>query len=155
MKNNKKAQEEMVGFAFIIIIVAVILLIFISLVINQPEEEQNSYEVDSFIQALMQSTTTCEDRLEFLTVQKLIGRCNTNSQCLDGRRSCDVLNETLNDILGEIWQIKDRPVEGYEFKVTSGEKVMIAIDEGNKTNSYKGAVQLLPEELGVYFKAYY
>jgi hypothetical protein len=155
IKNNKKAQEEMVGFAFIIIIVAVILLIFISLSLNKPREEPNSYEVESFLQALMQSTTSCEDRLEFLTVQKLVSRCNTDSQCIDGRDTCDVLNETVEKTLSEVWQIKDRPVQGYEFEIISGQKNITRLFEGNKSNTYKGAIQLLPNELKILFKAYY
>jgi len=153
--NNKKAQEEMVGFAFIIIIVAIILLVFVSLAMNKPQEEPESYEVESFIQALLQSTTDCEDRFEFLSVQKLVSRCNTNSPCIDGRNTCDVLNDTLSDTFSSIWQIKDRPVKGYNFLINSGNQTMFKISEGNQSNTYKGTVQLLPNEIGISFKVYY
>ena len=152
---NKKAQEEMVGFAFIIIIVAVILIIFVSLAMNKPEEQPESYEVDSFIQALLQSTTDCEDRFEHLTVQRLISRCSDNSVCIDGRSTCDVLEEDLSEIFGKIWQIEDRPVEGYVFNITSQGDEIFSIVDGNKTNSFKGSIQILPDELNILFNVYY
>ncbi len=145
----------MVGFAFIIIIVAVILLVFVSLALNKPQEEPESYEVDSFIQALLQSTTDCESTLEYLSVQQLISKCNTKGQCIDGRSACGALNETLNETFSQVWPIKDRPAEGYLFNLTSSGKEIISISKGNKTNSFKGSIQLLPGELSLSFSVYY
>ncbi len=49
-KIQKKAQEELVGFALIIIIVAVILLFLIVFSLRSNEKEAvESYEVNSFI----------------------------------------------------------------------------------------------------------
>jgi len=60
MKYNKKAQEEMVGFALIIIVVAVILLVFLSIGLRKDgREDVESYEVASFIQSLLQYHTSC------------------------------------------------------------------------------------------------
>ena len=152
---DKKAQEEMVGFAFIIIIVSVILIIFLSLTFSKPKTEIESYEVESFVQALLQQTTDCEDYLEHLSVQKLIFRCKGNAICLDGESTCDVLNNTLQELIGKIWQIENRPVKGYVFKIISEQKEFLVISKGNQTSSYKGAVQRLPEKIDISFKAYY
>lgn len=145
----------MVGFAFIIIIVAVILIIFVSLALNKPEEQPENYEVDSFIQALLQSTTDCEDRFEHLTVQRLITKCNTNDVCINGRSTCDVLEEDASEIFGKVWQIENRPVKGYVFNITSGTNEVFSIVEGNKTSNFKGSIQILPSELRISFSVYY
>lgn len=153
--HNKMAQEEMVGFALIMIIVSVILIIFISLTITKPQEEVESYEVESFIQAMLQYTTDCEDNLEHLSVQRLILRCKRGDICLDERNTCDVLDETLNGLIKGSWQIENRPVKGYDFKVISDQETIIAISEGNKTNNFKGSVQILPNDIDISFRVYY
>ncbi len=81
MLSERKAQEEMVGFALIMIIVAVIVLIFLSLSLrNQEEEIVENYEVDSFIQSFLMYTSDCADGYEprYRTIEKLIIDCNKN-----------------------------------------------------------------------------
>lgn len=152
---KKRAQEEMVGFAVIMIIVAIIILIFVSLSLTKPKTEAiESYEVESFLQALLQYTTDCEYNYEYLSVQKLISRCQTNSKCLDERETCGVLNATIKDILNKAWKIENRPPAGYIFTITSGEEEMISISKGNQTGNYKGAVQRYKES-DIYFRVYY
>ena len=151
----KKGQEEMVGFALIIIIVAVIILIFISLTLTKPKaEEIESYEVESFIQALLQYTTDCEYNYEYLSVEKLISRCKTSNKCLDERDTCSVLNEIIDNILNQAWKIENRPPEGYNFTIMSGEDAIISLSKGNQTGNYKGAVQFY-KETDIYFRVYY
>jgi len=154
LKHNKRAQEEMVGFALIIIIVAIIIIVFVSLTITKPRQEVESYEVESFIQALLQHTSTCESNLEFLDIQGLISKCKSGFKCLDERDSCEVLNETLKDMVSKSWQIKDRPAKGYELKIVSDQKELIAISDGNKTADYKGSIQRL-SGFDMSFKVYY
>lgn len=151
----KRAQEEMVGFGLIIIIVSIIILVFVALTLTRPQaEEVESYEIESFLQALLQHTTDCEDYLEHLSIQKLILRCKNRGRCLDERDTCEVLNETLEEIVEGVWRVKEEG--GYELLITSGEKEMLRLSEGNKTNNYKGALQILPgEDLEVSFKAYF
>jgi hypothetical protein len=156
MKWGKKAQEEMVGFAIIIIVVAIIILIFVSLTITKPQKEGvESYEVDSYLQALLQSSTTCADNMKYLSVQDLIFKCKSGDKCVDGRDTCQVLEEEARQITSEAWQIVDRPVKAYELKILSANESIITIAEGNKTNNYKAAYQLLPKETEIQFKAYY
>jgi len=155
MKMIKKAQEEMVGFALIIIIVAVILLIFLGFTLLKPQKENiESYEVESFLDSMMQYTTDCSDNLERLDIQGLITKCNRNQKCLDERESCDVLNETISNILKETWKIENSPVLGYELNISS-EKEILFISKGNKTSNYKGAINMLPNEIKIFFRAYY
>ena len=156
IKRNRRAQEEMVGFALIIIIVAVIILVFVVLTLTKPRaEEIESYEVESFLQALLQHTTDCEDNLEHLSVQKLVFRCNTGGRCLDERDSCVVLNETLSDMIDKAWRVKQG--EGYLLEIISGEEIILSLSKGNITSSYKVADQLFSragESMQISFKAY-
>lgn len=154
---SKRAQEEMVGFALIIIIVAVIILIVISFTLTKPREEIGSYEIESFLQSLLQHTSDCEYNYEFLSIQKLISKCETNTKCLDERNTCDVLNEIVKDILDKAWKIENRPPQGYNFTIISGTEEMISLSKGNQTGNYKGAIQSYKglEGLDVYFRVYY
>ncbi len=156
MKQIKKAQEEMVGFALIIIVVAVILLIFVGFSLKTPKKEAvESYEVESFIQSSLQYTTDCRDTLRVFSVQKLISSCRNNEICLDGRNTCEVLNSTLKGIVKESWKISNNSaVKGYEFKIISDEKEMLKFEEGNITSNSKGSVQYFPNT-EIFFKAYY
>lgn len=155
LKLSKKAQEEMVGFAFIIIIVSVILLIFLSLTISKPKTEIESYKIESFVQSFLQYTSSCEDNLEYLSMQKVIFRCQSKGFCLDERSACEVLNETVKEIIGEIWKIENRPVEGYDFEILSEGEEMLKLTKGNRTNNYKGSFQGLPKDIDITFRVYY
>ena len=138
---NKKAQEEMIGFGLIIVVVAVILLIFLGFALRKPPVKVESYEVESFIQASLQYTTDCRNNLEYRSIQDLIFDCYNKEKCLDERESCDVLKSNLKKIAEESWKIKDRPIKGYELKITSKNQELLSIKQGNFTGNYKGGVQ--------------
>lgn len=94
MKIRKKAQEEMVGFAIILIIVAVIILIVLGFMINSPSEseEVESYEVNSFLDSMLEYTTDCKDRYGIpIDLGSLIKKCKDNKRCPNELDSCDVL----------------------------------------------------------------
>lgn len=165
MKKNilrrKQGQEEMVGFALIMIIVAVILLIFLSFSLRKTEKEiVESYEVESFIQAFLQYTTDCRDNLEYLSIQKLIFDCYDKKICIDEKKTCEVLNSTLKEIMKESWKVEgDRPVKGYELKIIVDEsEEMLIIKEGNITQNSKGATEPFSrsgKDYEIFFNAYY
>ncbi len=152
---SKRAQEEMVGFALIIIIVAIILLIFLSFTITRPVERVQSYEVESFLQSVMSYTTDCRDNAGILPVNDLILRCESNIRCIDERYACDVLKETLENIMSESWKIGNTPVIGYNLSITSDNEIVMVIDEGNKTNNYKTSSSTLPRDTNVVLNVYY
>jgi hypothetical protein len=146
---NKSGQEEFVGFGLIIIIVAVILLIFIGFAMKKNSSSNiiESYEIESFIQSMLQYTTDCEDNVELLSVQKLIFSCRKNAKCLDGRETCEVLNDTLEDIATVSWGVgEDYLAKGYELIIVYGGDEMINIQKGNSTNNYKGSKQSFSKE---------
>lgn len=157
-KIYKKGQEEMVGFALIIIIVAVVILILISFSLKKSQKELvESYEVESFIQALSQYTTDCGNYLEpsGVSIQKLIIDCYDGEICLDGRDSCEVLKMRLEGIVESSW--KNTPAIGYSLNITaeSGEKIF-ELTSGNQTKNSKGSAQdILKSEIHILFIAYY
>jgi len=158
---NKKAQEEIVGFAFIVIIIAVIFLIFVGFSIRKPSvEPKESYQVDSFLQAALQYTTSCALGYEpnYLEIRKLISACNDREICLNGEDSCVVLRITLAEILEKSWPVgEESHIKGISLNITSisgGGKIM-EIKDGNLTNNYRGAIQSLPEGIDVILNIHY
>jgi hypothetical protein len=159
MIKTKKAQEEMVGFAVIIILVSIIILGILFFVLRAGTKQAiESYEVESFIQASLQYTTTCSDSFGNLTIRKLAFQCIDEIKCIDGRQSCDVLNETVKGLLDASWPIESSPIKGYEFLMQSSLKNVLEIKKGNVTNNYKGSLQdftTSQQQLKVSLKVYY
>lgn len=165
----KKAQEEMVGFALIIIIVAVIILILLGISLNKPEVSSGveSYEVDSFIQALLQHTTTCSTDYgySYNDFASLIAECDREQFCWNETSSefdiytCEVLNSTAKNIIGTAWKIgQDRPIKGYDFNITQNNLEVLSFKAGNLTESYKGNIHVFSKQGSSYnveFRAYY
>ena len=142
---NKRGQEEMIGFGLIIIIVAVILLVFLAVSLNKSKKEVlGTNEVNSFIQSFLSYTTSCAEYQDnYYSIQQLIIECNNyESDCLDGRKTCDVLNSTLKGIVDESWSVgENTPIIGYELSITSEQAELISCIKGNITNNYKGSMQ--------------
>ena len=160
IKRIKKAQEEMVGFALIVIIVAVILIVFLLFSLRSSQQEAvESYEVESFINALLQYTSDCAETYEpnYVKVQKLIFNCRDNEVCLDGRDACDALEFTLNGIIEESWPVGEGwPVLGYVLNITSDNDKMIELEKGEITNNYEGSAEYFTSEgVEIFFTAYY
>ncbi len=138
---RKKGQEEMVGFILIIVIVAVILLVFLGFALrNSKDVEIKSYEVQGFLQSVLQYTSDCGDGLGFLSIQDLIFSCDRREECSDGIRSaCEVLNSTLREIAEESWAVREGSyTKGYELRIIP-EDMGIFLKEGNITKNYRGA----------------
>lgn len=141
-KRKKRAQEEMIGFGLIIVIVAVVILVLFSFMLRKPSTSaQNDFKAESFMQAMLQYTTSCENNLGKVNIQNLVFDCSENQVCLDSRTSCEVLNETLHGILSSSWPLENRLEKGYSFGIKSEIGNLISIEDGNKTESYKTSLQ--------------
>ena len=153
-----KAQEEMVGFALIIIIVAVILLVFLGFSLMKKNQEPiQSYEVESFVRASLQYTTSCGDlRKGYVSVEDLIYGCYENKKCLDENNSCDVLGTTLTGLFKEAWKTgTQRPVKGYLVNISVKGQGIFSLKEGNTTSNSRGDTELLSRDGEVVFDVYY
>jgi len=140
---NKKAQDEMVGFAVIVIIIGVIILIAVGFLVNTREETAvEDYEIESFIESSLQYTTDCQNSLGFISMKELIIECWNKDLCIGGNSSCDVLNKTLGKMIKKSWTVgQQSPVKGYEFTVRADNASVIGFSEGNKTANYKSGMQ--------------
>lgn len=145
IKRNKKAQEEMIGFALIIVIMAVVILVLFSLSSRHKQEFVESYEVDNFIQAMLQYTTNCSISYDsnILDVRKLVKSCNSKEICLNGKSSCEVLNKTLIGMMDESWNVgSEWQYKGYIFEInSSNNEQLFYYSKGNQTNNFKGSNQ--------------
>ena len=158
---NKQGQEEIVGFAMIIIIVAVILLIVLSFLLSMGSNKEavQNYEIESFISASLQYTSECEDQIEYLSLQKLISACEERRNCLDGKDSCEFLNETIIKIMEKGWNVGDQSsIKGYVLRIVVDEQEKLLFKEGNETNNYRGGWQDFAKsgrDYQVYLNVYY
>lgn len=142
--SNKKAQEEMVGFAMIVVIVAVIILVFLSLMfMGNNERELESYEINSFLDAMLEYTTECEDNYgSEISMRDLIKKCKNNENCANNADSCQVLNDTIDEMLEASWQTgEDRPVKGYTINITSDSESIYSKKQGNTTMDIRTGFQ--------------
>lgn len=159
--SNKKGQEEIVGFVLIVIMVAVLIVIFIGFSLRSSQKEEvGNYEIESFLRATLQYTTSCKDRGSYLTIQDLIEGCINREKCLNNDRdNCLVLNEEVNKLLLAGWKIENRPIGGYQFYITSdGVNVIPEIKEGNTTKNYRGGFEEFSKGglvVDVIFRVYY
>jgi len=143
IRKFRKGQEEIVGFVVIVAIVSVALLILLGFWLRSSNEEAlESYEVENFIQSALQYTTDCEDYMEFLSVQELIIACEEERICLNDRDSCELLEDTLTNLIEKGWIINEQSViKGYQFKIMVEEQEKLFLQEGNETGNYKGSFQ--------------
>ena len=156
---GKNAQEEMVGFALIIIMVGVILLVFLTISMKNTNDIEESYEIDGFLQAMLEYTTNCSmsTNVNYISIDRLILECAELSTCRNGISSCDVLNQTLNELIPTAWPIEgNSQFKAYQLIVLAGiqQEPMINISAGTITNSSKGASQPL-NNAQVFLTIYY
>lgn len=141
---NKKAQEEMVGFAIILIIVAVVIVVLLGFMLRKPRNSEAipSYEIGAFINSFLKYTTSCENSLGMQNMQELIVSCQREINCLDGRESCSVLNSTINELINASWIIDEKAnIKGYRFNIKSNGEDLVLIQKGNQTRAFKTSVQ--------------
>jgi hypothetical protein len=146
-KKRKRAQQEMVGFGLILIILAVVFMVFLSFSLRSSNNQNlESYEAASFLSSMLEQTTTCAVyyKTDYAPVQELIGKCANNFKCFDGNHSCDVLNQTLTEMLKISWKVgEEYPNKGYSLNITDQGNELLSLKKGNLTRNYKGTTQEL------------
>jgi hypothetical protein len=147
---STKAQDEMVGFALILIIVAIVFIVFISVYMRKTTEREEDYQANSFVQAALQYTTTCQEAsMENLTIQRLIFKCQDKEPCAYREMDpCKILNDTLKEMIKESWNVgPNNPTKGYKLIINVSddggrtEKRFLNITEGVVTKNLRGAEQ--------------
>ena len=160
---NRKAQEEMAGFAIILVIVAVIMLVFLKYSLKNSEKDAlENYEVDNFLQSVIQQTTRCEINGEYIDIQDLIFECEIDSWCDNDHQSCELLEITLRSMITKSWRVgKDELYSGYNMSLyVNGDLGKLGtIASGDTTENSYGSYQIFPpktgDEIMIQFKVFY
>jgi hypothetical protein len=147
---NKKSQEEMVGFILIIVLVIVGILFILFIVLRQPSQGLESREIESFLHASMLYTTDCQrDVSSYYDLKGLIQECNNNENCYnETRNTCDVLNETFSNLIESAFTIgEDSPYKGYILNVL-GTETLLELEKGNSNVDSFGYSITIPPSRG-------
>ena len=147
---NRRAQEEIVGFVLIVVIVAVIFVIFLGISLNEKQDfKKESKDIRRFIESTMDITTGCalNNEINYINVRTLLQECYRGKNCLDGKNTCNVLNETLQGALDASWNVaEDSAIKGYIFNAdysanvsSSSVENIIKIERGKCMDERQGA----------------
>ena len=152
---RKRGQAEIVGFVLIIVIVAVVFLIFLGISLRKGVSDvTESRDVYQFLESSMEYTTSCVTSFypDYRQLGEMFKECWSERSCLDGRYSCDVLNETLFQIIENSWRIgEENPNKGYDFisvykasPQSTEEEEFVSLSSGECSGNYKGSGYLIP-----------
>ena len=156
IKKLKKAQHEIVGFVLIIVIVAVVGLIFLSFSVGKGSETKTSRGLSDFIQSSMYYTTDCKLDISYENLQDLIKECvrNSGKRCLNDERVCDVLNETLSELVRGSLDVNDNGLnKAFKLDIYYKDRIVdevLSFEEGlfKNCSSIIGAKQPIPLDTG-------
>jgi hypothetical protein len=148
MNKYNKGQEEIVGFVLIVVLVAVILLILLAINLRNknPIIPEKSEEIYSFLESTLQYTSSCATAYEpaYSTINELMRNCYDGRNCISGKKSCDILNETLIGILDSSWKVgPESSVKGYVMNITrrtnKTSEEFLYIKKGSCSTEIRGA----------------
>lgn len=147
---RRKGQEEMVGFVLIIILVSVIFLVFLSIILRRPEVKTDSVKIEAFLNSMVEYTTECVSGAEPIDVKELIKACYNGRVC-DRQDSCEILNETLLDMLEAVFPVgENRVFKAYKLEIYYEEgqeefkDVIFLSEKGNLTSNMIAAQIFYP-----------
>jgi len=140
--SGKKAQEEIVGFVLIIVLVAVIAVIFLGISLRQPStaNAQQSTEISSFLNSISSYTSDCEEYKDnYKSVKQLIAGCYEGRICIDSRAECEVLHNTLNNLVSSTYTVANGSrIWYYSLKLEDDtEQKLIADISASQSGEYK------------------
>lgn len=112
---NKKAQNEIVGFAVIIIMVAVVGVIFLSLSIGRGEVvRKTSAEISDFLQSSIHVTSSCATDYapNYKDLQDLIKACYRGQNCISDdfgefETTCEVLEKEYSELVKNSFKVSE------------------------------------------------
>ena len=155
---ERKGQEEIVGFVLIVVLLVIVAVIFLGIKLRNSEPTQRESEIISqFLESTMEQTTSCKtsETGNFLAIDSLIRECHSsNSLCVSGLTSCDIVKTTFEDMLNATWQVgPNYPYKGYSISGvynqnssgTSQRENIFNATNGNCGNSIIGSSYWIPE----------
>ena len=115
---NKRAQEEIVGFVIIVLLVSVVALVFFGISLRKTVPIESSVKMENFMEGALGLTTECSIKAvpNYLDLGDLVKECRKMSNCYDGRKTCEVLNKTVTELLESTFPINGQaPTTYYSF----------------------------------------
>lgn len=135
MKQNRKSQEEMVGFVMIVVLIIVIGVIFLFISMRNTSESYDNSKINSFLESLLIYTTDCQkNNISYESMTDLIDSCRLGDYCLDGTPSCDKLNETLKNIINAGFKNS-----GYELTIKANNESVFSLNNRKSAGNMQGA----------------
>lgn len=157
MSERKRGQEEIVGFVLIIVIIAIALLVFlgISLRNGKNTSQDNSVEINQFLESSFQYTTNCTVHFQgnYGSLKDVLKECNSGTSCLNGELACEVFKEDMENILDQGWAVSsDSRFKGYNFTAVyatnQSSKSLVSLVKGNCSRNLQGSTYLVPASPG-------
>jgi len=114
--NDKRSQQEIVGFALIIIIVVIVGVIFLGIYLRKDKPiVTDDAEINNFIMSSLRYTTDCykDYDTDFKSLGDLVKYCydGTKVTCMNSQTGCQAVNSTYSWMLKKLWPTgKDRPI---------------------------------------------
>jgi hypothetical protein len=151
MEYKRKGQEEIVGFVLIVVLIVIVGVIFLGISLRKEKPVLRESEIIyQFLESSMEQTTDCKttEKATFIGLDSLIRDCHeTNTECTNGKRACELSQEIFREILNNTWQVgEDYPYKGYLLEAvyfvnnTNQNQVtpVINLSQGNCQDSYVG-----------------
>ena len=123
LQQNKKAQEEMVGFIMIMVLVAIIFVVFLGFSLKSGSiDKADNEEISQFLDSVMEYTTSCSLSAGYspLKLETLIKECAQDSgkTCETGENVCSLAKQVLIEAIEASWQFSpESPETGYQMNV--------------------------------------
>lgn len=153
----KKGQEEIVGFIMIIVLVSIIFLIFLGIGLrDKGPVRAESLEAYQYLESLSEFTSDCAIRFvpDYSRIGELFSDCLDGNKCIDGRDSCEALNETVKSILDSSLLVNNEAsMKGYilnadyvkgNSSLGSESSNIISLSKGNCSSDIRGAEYIMP-----------
>ena len=163
-KQNKKAQEEVMGFVIIVLIVMIIGLVFFAFALRRTTEtvEEQDAELDDLLQAMSYYTTDCKINSQYLNIKELVRKCyvSETARCENSENVCISLNNTIEDMLQEFLgqNLANQQIHSYSLNISNSKQITY-IEQGNLEGNYIGSSTPIPtltgEDVIIYLRFYY
>ncbi|MFC1685968.1 hypothetical protein ACFLZZ_03020 [Nanoarchaeota archaeon] len=133
--NNKKGQEEIMGFMLIVLLIVIIGFIFVFFLRPQ-EVDAGDSQVENLLYAI--TATTYDGQ----TISSRIGNCEKGIGCIE-------LGEGLSDIMDAAFAgsgtVIGQNLRGYSLNMSGG--VIYFVSEGNITGQRRGSGTVVSDTL--------
>jgi hypothetical protein len=144
---NKKAQEEIIGFMVIVVMVIVIGLLFMFFLKPKASAAQESQQVSNLLISISHTTSTCGKEIRDVAVM-----CMNSENCKD-ENACSHLNTEIPILIDKALNKGGLGnVIGYNLIING---TSININQGNKTGIMSGAIAPIRSDLKMELKFYY